>query len=227
MGMPFNTHTACFLCDALIGGALVWANWQRYRKRPFPCLELAMAVAGFTVLHGIAHLFIGHVLNKATLAAALEMAVLWPISWLLVCFIFMTSFLSLGPYLGFRNGVDLRTCLVAHLVSIVVFISCVPDQFAFGAVQIVINCWYCLPRVLLLGYAKPEEISQRVDDGWALVSIGFLVLMPVVFVEMLACDGLMTPLGGHLLYDASVALLSVMYSAMAWRQCEAVSAKSP
>jgi len=206
----------------LMGGALFWANLQRRRSHPAACLELACAESAFTIMHGIAHLLLGHVLTKDTLAAIQATGV----GGNLIYFVFFFAFLGLGPFLGFQNGLDLRVCLVAHLVTVASLMAYIPPEFAFGAVQIVLTSWYCIPRVMFLGYAKPEAISQRVDDGWALISVGFFVLMPVIFIELLACDAFMLPLGGHLLYDISVLVLSVMYSATIWRQCDGTAAKS-
>jgi hypothetical protein len=176
-----------------------------------------MAEAAFTILHGVAHFLLGHILDPALLSSAQKY--FRPNSWLFISYISMICFLCLGPYLGYLNGIDRYVCLISHLVSVALFVAYVPAQFAFGAVQLFLNCWYCLPRVLFLGYVTNEAVSKRVDDGWALVSIAFLALMPVVFLEMLECDELIMPLGGHFVYDGSVLILSILYSATIWRQC--------
>merc|ERR1712048_801593 len=46
----------------------------------------------------------------------------------------------------------------------------------------------CFPRLALVGCHSKEEVAKRVDDGWAVVSVGILCLMPIVFAEMLFCD---------------------------------------
>jgi hypothetical protein len=49
------------------------------------------------------------------------------------------------------------------------------------------------------------------------ISIGLVVVMPVVFAEMIGCDAFLKPLGGHFLYDLSVALFGVVYTIAAFR----------
>jgi len=97
------------------------------------------------------------------------------------------------------------------------FLQYVPLQFAFGAVQLVLNLWICLPRLALIG-CKEDYIGKRVDNGWSVVSIGVLLLMPVVFAEMLSCDSFLKAVGGHFVYDGSVLLMSTIYSRSIWQQ---------
>jgi len=54
----------------------------------------------------------------------------------------------------------------------------VPRQFTFGAVQLLLNLWFCLPRLLWLGTSSNAHISLRVDNGWLVASVGNLLLMP-------------------------------------------------
>merc|ERR1712039_174871 len=105
---------------------------------------------------------------------------------------------------GFCNGVGRCLCVLVHLFAAWLFLARVPTQFAFGFVQLYLNAWYCAPRVLLLGSTTEEEVSRRVDDGWGVVSFGFLALMPVVFAEMLACDAFVMTYSGHFLYDGAI-----------------------
>ena len=52
-----------------------------------------------------------------------------------------------------------------------------------------------------------------------MISVGVLLLMPVVFVEMLCCD-LLRHLGGHAAYDAALLLLTAAYSLCVARERE-------
>jgi len=227
-GRLISSHFACFVCDLLGGGALLWENWRRYRLRPRPALLVAAATAVFTLLHGFGHLAIGHVLGADFMASVRPRGLSWP--RLAAYYAATAAFLALGPFLGFWNGVRRLVCVVVHLASAWAFLALVPTQFAFGFVQLYLNVWYCAPRVALLGCASAEHVSRRVDDGWAVVSAGFLALMPVVFAEMLACDVLLMACGGHVVYDAAVVLISLAHSVAVWKgssELEAAPAERP
>jgi len=143
-----------------------------------------------------------------------------PLSLLLAYYLLMLTFLALGPYLGHLNDVPMFYCITLHFLSIYAFMAFVPQNFAFGGVQLCLNTWYCLPRVFNVGVSSAEDVSRRVDDGWWVVSYGFLLLMPVVFIEMLACDSFLLRYFGHFVYDGSILLISVWYSIEMWRQCD-------
>ena len=126
------------------------------------------------------------------------------------------SFLAIAPFVGCMNGVPARLCTVIHVAQCAAFLHFVPYQFAFGAVQLVLNLWYCIPRSILVGCASPADIANRTQPVWVVTSLGLLAVMPVVFFEMLACDSLCMPLGGHFVYDLAVALLAAAYSVAAF-----------
>jgi len=221
-GHGFTSHTLCVIGDLLVGGALFLGSFRRHQKecraRAKGCLRLGMAEAAFTMFHGLGHLFIGQVLEKDFMNSV-RPAVL-PAHLLVGYYILLVAFLALGPYLGARNGVAPVVCVTAHLISIYAFMLYVPNQFAFGAVQLILNSWYCIPRVLFLGWKDPSDVAKRVHDGWDVVSKGFLLLMPIVFAEMLACDMVFMACGGHFVYDGMILLISTWYSVVIWRQCD-------
>lgn len=215
-----NSHTICAVFDIVIGGIIFALFYSRYRRDGYHCLKLGAATSLFTVLHGFGHIGLWII------------GFIWDASWglsirqdgasLMIAFAVMFFFLSLGPYLGFLNGVESPTCLLVHLFSTWAFVTYIPDQFAFGCVQLVLNSWYCTPRMFYVGWDTEEDISKRVDDGWAVVSAGFLLLMPLVFAEMLACDRLLSS-GGHLVYDGGILLILVAYAMNIWAQCDRMS----
>mmetsp|Transcript_66747 Transcript_66747/g.169188 ORF Transcript_66747/g.169188 Transcript_66747/m.169188 type:complete len:295 (-) Transcript_66747:141-1025(-) len=211
----FNSHALCFVGDLLGGGALLRENLRRYRQSHDPRLQVAVAVSGFTVAHGFGHLMIGVVLENDFMANVRPSQV--PIAYTALYYTVASVFLSIGPFLGFCNGVPRSLCVATHLFAAFAFLEFVPTQFAFGFVQLNLNAWYCTPRVFLLGTSGPEEISKRVDNGWAMASYGFLALMPVVFAEMMACDSFVMALSGHFLYDGAIVLIAAAYSAALWR----------
>ncbi|CAK9026635.1 unnamed protein product [Durusdinium trenchii] len=171
-------------------------------------LQLAIFVSFFTILHGLAHGGIGFfggldakfldTLRPQHASPPVAMAVLLGIS----------SFLAIGPFVGYVHGIPVSLCMLFHGTSMLLFVLYVPLQFAFGAVQLVLNLWICLPRLILINPQAP----QRLCDGWPVISIGVLLLMPVVFSEMLLCDHGVATLGGHALYDSSLLLLTATYS---------------
>jgi len=277
-GWLASTHVLCCIADLLGGTAIVLANMRRYFRGGGgsscyrrPEVLVAAGVALFTVLHGLGHLLIYLVLSRgageggsgspdfmaslrALPEATVEIGALWlpPPSWQLLrlaaalCALFV--FLAVGPALGAANGVGRGTCAALHVAQTVAFAAWVPTQFAFGAVQLVLNCWYCVPRLLLLheperggggggGGGGSAGICEKGGDGasWRFAGVGMLLLMPVVFAEMLGCDDelLRTGSGGgvlgaarahlfgsHLAYDASILLFLAAHSVVVWRECE-------
>eukprot|EP00439_Symbiodinium_sp_Y106_P046520 s2251_g5.t3 len=175
-------------------------------------LQLAAAVSVFTMLHGLAHGVIGYFggLNAEVLDNFRPQKA--PPLLAVAVFIALASFLAVGPFVGYVHGVPLSLCSVIHAVSILLFLVYVPLQFAFGAVQLVLNFWICLPRLLLISASEPTQAEERERDGWPVISIGVLLLMPVVFSEMLLCDAFVKAASGHLLYDSSLLLLTAAYS---------------
>jgi len=103
-------------------------------------------------------------------------------------------------------------------VSMFFLVAYVPPQFGFGAVQLVINLWYCLPRILWIGTAGKDAIHKRVDDGNAASSIGIAIVMPIVFAEMLECQAFYRAILGHFQYDFSLLVLTFATSACIWSQ---------
>merc|ERR1712048_810032 len=88
----------------------------------------------------------------------------------LLSFSFAFGFLFFGPYLGVKFGLSVRTCLALHCVESAVF-GFVPVQFAFGFIQLSINMWACLPRLIMIGCNSLGDVAKRIDDGWAVASI--------------------------------------------------------
>eukprot|EP00405_Crypthecodinium_cohnii_P010801 CAMPEP_0206427560 /NCGR_PEP_ID=MMETSP0324_2-20121206/5110_1 /ASSEMBLY_ACC=CAM_ASM_000836 /TAXON_ID=2866 /ORGANISM="Crypthecodinium cohnii, Strain Seligo" /LENGTH=343 /DNA_ID=CAMNT_0053892857 /DNA_START=164 /DNA_END=1195 /DNA_ORIENTATION=+ len=211
----YNSHFLSFAGDLIGGGWLFFKNWQRYRETANPKLRVAVAVSAFTILHGVGHFIIGFVLSEDFMAEVRpsRVAVLQSV----LNFKIAVVFFSLGPFLGWSNGIPLQTCALVHALSACLFLEFVPTQFTFGFMQVYLNVWYCLPRALFIGTETAQEVSKRVDDSWAFVSAGFLVLTIVSFLEMLTCDAGFMSLTGHFVYDGSIVVLAGVYSAALWR----------
>jgi len=214
-GLVFTSHGLSAIFD-IVGGFLLlrWnaAVLKSTTGREAIPLQLAAAVSVFTMLHGLAHGVIGYFggLNAEVLDNFRPQKA--PPLLAVAVFIALASFLAVGPFVGYVHGVPLSLCSVIHAVSILLFLVYVPLQFAFGAVQLVLNFWICLPRLLLISASEPTQAEERERDGWPVISIGVLLLMPVVFSEMLLCDAFVKAASGHLLYDSSLLLLTAAYS---------------
>lgn len=240
---PFNSHTMCFVVDLILGSALTFANYRRLSRVPAeageglrPALQLALAVSVFNVMHGFGHGFIRALGGMdADMLDTLRPANA-PVHVTLGCFLGLSSFLAIGPFIGYMHGMSGAACLAIHLPAMLCFMQFVPLQFAFGSVQLVLNSWVCLPRLALVGWPAKEahwspdfflateaQIAARLENGWLVVSAGLLLLMPVVFAEMLACDSFLHSLSGHFLYDFSTLLMSAVYSVSIWRQCDGLT----
>lgn len=221
-GGGWHSHQLCTVGDLLGGGLILGLSSLRHQRESQPqrraALQLVMATAAFTIMHGLGHFFIGDVLDEDFMESVRPDRLSFPLAcgyYLLMC-----GFLALGPYLGVRNGMEPFFCAALHLVTTYAFMQYVPNQFAFGAVQLYLNGWYCLPRVLLLGWEKEKDIEKRIEDGWDIVSWGFLLLMPVVFVEMMACDSFLSQVFGHFCYDGAIVLISAWHATSIWRQLD-------
>eukprot|EP00928_Gymnodinium_smaydae_P047729 TRINITY_DN31877_c0_g1_i1.p1 TRINITY_DN31877_c0_g1~~TRINITY_DN31877_c0_g1_i1.p1 ORF type:complete len:297 (+),score=16.15 TRINITY_DN31877_c0_g1_i1:61-951(+) len=210
-----DSHTLSFGFDLIVGSTLAVQNWTRYREHNKVALLVAMVISVFCVFHGCAHLafhFFGEYLAHAS-----DLSMLSPF-YHTVRFIGSFTFLSVAPFLGYVFGVSLLHCIIIHSVFTFFFIR-VPQQFAFGAVQLVVNMWYCVPRLLWVGCKTNEAVRARLDDGWATASFGITAVMPTVFAEMLGCDMFLKNLFGHLVYDLAVLALAFAYSVSIWKEC--------
>lgn len=216
-GTPVNSHTACVPGDLLGGGALLLMNWRRQRRPSCSVdLRIAMVISAFTIGHGFGHLMLGTVLEEGAFMGSVRVST-EPL-WRTVChFMGAFCFFAIGPFLGVCNGVGKLAACILHVVGCLAFLEFVPTQFVFGFVQLYLNVWYCIPRLLTLGTTTPTEVSARVDHGWALVSCGYLALMLVALIEMLSCDGFLIHWGGHAIYDGTIVVISAAYSLALWR----------
>jgi hypothetical protein len=214
-----NSHMLCLLGDVVVGGALMLESVRRYRSCAHPNLRLAIAVSAFTIMHGFGHAFVGLVLGADFMEAVRPRNL--PAVAFAMYFVSVFAFLSLAPYLGYLNGVDPKLGFVMHLVSTCAFLQYVPSQFAFGAVQLILNFWYCIPRILLVAADAPD----RAACGWHVVSFGFVALMPIVFAEMLACDTFLAAIGGHFVYDGAILVIVAFYASSMWRSCDGPTPK--
>jgi hypothetical protein len=64
-------------------------------------------------------------------------------------------------------------------------------------------------------------LNRRTRNGWLVASIGISLVMPVVFLECLACDSFFkTYFLGHVSYDLAILLLTLAHSWAVWRGLE-------
>eukprot|EP00928_Gymnodinium_smaydae_P007470 TRINITY_DN12685_c1_g1_i1.p1 TRINITY_DN12685_c1_g1~~TRINITY_DN12685_c1_g1_i1.p1 ORF type:complete len:282 (-),score=26.50 TRINITY_DN12685_c1_g1_i1:231-1076(-) len=213
-----TSHSLCFGFDVPVGIALAAMNGRLLvscKQRDAKVGFLIMLVASlFCVLHGIAHLTID------ILGPGFQLEV-HPskTSWLgfAASFSGTAAFLAIGPVVGVLFGVPLALAIPLHL-AMSFGMLCIPQQFAFAGVQLIINLWYCAPRLLWIGAGNDTAISKRIDNGFAVNSIGNLMLMPVVFAEALACESFYRRLSGHLLYDSSILVVVAVNTVLLWNQ---------
>lgn len=212
-----NSHMLCFFGGIVGGMLLLMVNLIQQHRQPQAKLGLAIVISIFNALHGLAH-------GGIALIGGLDSEFLEhfrpsiaPLHVSLLCFSTLFLFLGIGPFIGHLHGMSFGSCIAIHIPSMLAFMMYVPLQFAFGAVQLVLNIWICVPRLLLVGCIEEDDICSRVEHGWPLISTGVLLLMPFVFAEMILCDKLVKDLSGHFLYDCATLLLSVAYSSNIWK----------
>jgi hypothetical protein len=181
-----NSHTLSFASDLLLGAALATVNAMLHLRETKnsprkDALLLAAAISVFDVLHGLGHLSI-HAFPQWTMGSRPPVL---SASWLLqygMAFVF----LGVTPVLGSAFGVPPRVCVALHALQTLLFVR-VPRQFAFGAVQLVLNFWFCLPRLLWLGTNSKAHVALRVDHGWLVCVCVCVCVCVYVFVCMYAC----------------------------------------
>lgn len=219
-----TSHTLCFVADLVIGGALLATNWHWYRSSAARSL-FPVGVSLFTIMHGFGHFLISS-LDQDFMESVRPSRLPW--LTLLGYYMCTVAFLGIGPWLGVVNGAPLWPCVALHLSMGWAILAYLPTQLAFGAVLIVVNLWYCVPRLLLIGCDDSEGggAAQRSQNSWAAISLMLPFLMPVVFAEMLWCEAVLRPLGGHLLYDLSTDLAAVVYSVVLWRSADSPSVRA-
>jgi len=207
----FNSHYLCFVADVLCGSALAAFNLSYFRATRDSRVLPALAVGVFDALHGVGHLMIG-LIGIEAVAGREALRGRGPVLWLLQ-YVIMACFLSIGPFVAHQvNKMRRPMCIVLHLLSIALFVQFVPVQFAFAAVNLFLNSWYCLPRILFFGAEAQSDIDVRTKDGYAVVSIGLLLVMLIVYAECLACDAFVRAWSGHLLYDCSILFVCIWYT---------------
>jgi len=229
---PLNSHTLSFVADILLGGVLLLVNLAHLVKHQSEghaqdvkrqSLILGVAGSGFNMLHGLGHLAIyiadslGITLTDSVGMADRIAASAWPWLELLAIFLGLASFLAIAPVVGWFFGVPGRLAVSLHLAQVVLFMATVPQQFSFGAVQLVLNLWFCLPRVLWIGTTSTEDVAKRTPAAFVVGSVSMPLLMSVVFAEMLGCDTFYRAWGGHFLYDFSILSITLVSSAAVWR----------
>eukprot|EP00747_Dinoflagellata_sp_TGD_P089175 gnl/TRDRNA2_/TRDRNA2_164233_c0_seq1.p1 gnl/TRDRNA2_/TRDRNA2_164233_c0~~gnl/TRDRNA2_/TRDRNA2_164233_c0_seq1.p1 ORF type:complete len:312 (-),score=32.40 gnl/TRDRNA2_/TRDRNA2_164233_c0_seq1:97-1032(-) len=203
-----DSHVLCFFADFILGLVLALYNHKLYVAHRKGVLLLATVISFFNIGHGFGHVAIHYFPEYLVPASSLAGK---------IChFVGGFCFLYVGPYLGTCFGLSTRLCLGVHVLITYLF-TLTPVQFAFGFVQLVINLWMCVPRLLQIGWRSPEHVAARVDDGWAAASFGVSLVMPVVFVEMLACESFLQHIFGHFVYDLAILVFTAVYSAVLWR----------
>lgn len=219
----WDSHTISFAFDLLFGPGLTWlyykqmmrehatsAEEQARRKPLMGAVYFSVGAAFFVNLHGIAHLGL-HALPDLLVARNDPYLSLSFVGEYVGSFFF----LAVCPFAGYAMRVPTNVCVIAHIVAVFAFLH-VPEQFAFGAVQLFFNLWFCVPRLIvfskgLIERRDPDCIRERVYAGWFLTSIGFLLLMPIVFSEMLFCDLYCRRwMLGHFAFDAGVVVFTAI-----------------
>jgi len=215
-----TSHSLCLKYDLPLGLLTLVINavnsWKQGRDTDSAlrtALRIVTVTSMFNILHGFGHYDIH--MKDGDLTAVQPSKLTWPL--FAGAYLFAFTFLGFGPFLGYLFGVPLVPLFCVHVFTSLGFMY-LPKQFAFGAVQFVINCYYCIPRIIWIGWDTEEDLRLRVDNGWAVNSIGNLLLMPVVFSEAFACETFYKMAGGHLLYDGSILLVTMVSTMVLWKQ---------
>ncbi len=214
--ISLDSHSLSFIVDLLICIPLMLLTGrylvQLYRgelsseyERPL-WLCFGSAFGGFG--HGFAHLLI-HTHPEILIS---EPGDFLSLAWAALVLRTFAGF-GFAPVMGWALGCPGWVAVGVHTLVSALFIY-IPPTFSFGAVQLVINSWYCVPRLIYTGYGgvyEPDHLGtwERTTGGMDAASIGITLIMPVVFAEMLGCDSFFRGILGHFLFDFSTMLLGI------------------
>lgn len=212
-GLTIDSHLLCFIGDFILGGPIMIENMNRIRKnwgtKKMPMLWMTFFGCLFSLLHGLAHFSINQE-APALQKIPMEFSAAW-IGQLVQTFFFM----GLTPYIGYFFGCPGWICVVVH--AVLSFLTVVaPQQFGFGMIQLMFNLWICAPRLWFIGTNSESDVAKRVDHGWFISSLGTCALMPIVFAEMLACEGFYQVAFGHFLYDTATVVGNNLFVRAMW-----------
>ena len=216
-----DSHSLSAIADWALGIPMTCVNYERYQSlqeddNRAPGMFTSTAISFFCCLHGLGHLFFCLVPKDMLILLASPVESYMGIMFI-GKYVSLTMFLAIGPAIGRIFGVRAVNCVIFHLIQS--FIGAhVPLQFAFGIVQLVINSWYCVPRIFFIGTSRLDDVKNRAQPCYVVGSIGITMLMTIVFAEMLCCDLFWRDITGHFVYDFAILIMTAVFSHYAWQK---------
>ena len=211
-----DTHTVCSIFD--IVGGIAFCAVAIYclvfgKGGDVPAAQL-LPVASYLFSHGYGHYVAATELIEA---GSMDDNKMMDVKDLAI----LAAILSIGPFGGASCLVKAGTTskgsanIAAGLVlSILVGIFAVfvrKPRFALLYINITILLCLALPRAFAIGYTSEKDISLRADTPlYNLHTATGLFVVTIIFVEPFYCDEFVAHIGGHLLFDVSLMVQSVV-----------------
>ena len=133
----------------------------------------------------------------------------------------LAAILSIGPFGGAKylvkaGTMSKRSANVAAAFVLMILLGIYATyvrkpRFALLYINITILLCLALPRAFAIGYTSEKDMAIRADAPfYYLNTAADLFVATVVFAEPFYCDEFVSKLGGHLLFDASLMVQSVV-----------------
>lgn len=203
-----NTHLMCAGFDVLVGVLfLVVAAYKSSSS------NLLLPLASYLLAHGYGHYETSQIESLKELKQLDTRQLLT-----------LAAILSIGP-LGGMSVVQQRffpdkaaahhrlffygSVIVADLALVAVYVYGLGQRHNFALLYINLTILFtgALPRAMLVGYTSTADVAKRVDPHpyfWSTMA-GRAMINILVVVEPFYCDAFLAHLGGHFLFDVSLA----------------------
>ena len=113
-----------------------------------------------------------------------------------------TCLVTLGVFLHWASHLQLYTLTRQMSVNEINMYR----HWSFTIVLIVVNSAYCIPRLL---WVSPVNVPKRLAPPELCTSVGIAFLMLVAWQERFHCEDHMLHIGGHLVYDLTIAIVAI------------------
>lgn len=203
-----NTHLICAKFDAVCGIGFVLAAVFITRSRAPTNPSILLGIASYLFSHSYGHYVAGTEMVEPGSMKDDRM----PVADLVI----LTVILSIGPSGGTNalvkagkisktTGTTTAGLLLVVLVAIYAIYIRRP-RYALLYINITILLTSILPMAFAIGFKSETDIALRSSDfSWFKIGANLMVA-GIVFCEPFFCDSIVAKLGGHLIFDISLAL---------------------
>jgi hypothetical protein len=220
-----NSHSLCFYVDTL---SAILMTWIYFILRNKPGMEKAndfFKYGGLSTFgHGLAHFAIGSAaldnnnVDKRELTLdnenGFELLAKAPLL-VMVKGIFMMMFFWITLLKASTPKSSFKMIVPLALISAIFGLQ-VPPQFGFTFTQTVLLLTFSCGEIM-----RPREEKNFLEYGLYPIVVG-LPLLIIAWLESTQCSNFMVKLGGHLVYDAFIAISMTLFYLICWKHNQVV-----